>query len=385
MKKLLSLFLLLSCLLGPVSAEDGSRLWLRQSTDAHAQITAPRQSPTLNIAVRELKQAWKGLPVTLVLKKDKQLSSEGFRIRQVNGKLTVTSPSETGLLYAAYHLIRLQEMQNFGKPSETDQEITENPAYDLRILNHWDNLDRSIERGYAGKSLWNWEELPGTLSDRYEAYARANASIGINATVLNNVNASSKILSAEYLEKVKALADIFRPYGIKVYLSINFASPMQLGGLSTADPLDKDVIAWWKQKAKEIYRTIPDFGGFLVKANSEGQPGPCDFNRTHAEGANMLADALKPYKGIVMWRAFVYSPTDADRAKQAYLEFQPLDGQFRDNVIVQIKNGPVDFQPREPYSPLFGRWSNSRLHKNIWASPITLPILPRCGKSSSTL
>lgn len=166
-------------------------------------------------------------------------------------------------------------MQNFGKPSETDQEITENPAYDLRILNHWDNLDRSIERGYAGKSLWNWEELPGTLSDRYEAYARANASIGINATVLNNVNASSKILSAEYLEKVKALADIFRPYGIKVYLSINFASPMQLGGLSTADPLDKDVIAWWKQKAKEIYRTIPDFGGFLVKANSEGQPGPC--------------------------------------------------------------------------------------------------------------
>ena len=354
MKKLLSLFLLLSCLLGPVSAEDGSRLWLRQSTDAHAQITTPRQSPTLNIAVRELKQAWKGLPVTLVLKKDKQLSSEGFRIRQVNGKLIVTSPSETGLLYAAYHLIRLQEMQNFGKPSETDQEITENPAYDLRILNHWDNLDRSIERGYAGKSLWNWEELPGTLSDRYEAYARANASIGINATVLNNVNASSKILSAEYLEKVKALADIFRPYGIKVYLSINFASPMQLGGLSTADPLDKDVIAWWKQKAKEIYRTIPDFGGFLVKANSEGQPGPCDFNRTHAEGANMLADALKPYKGIVMWRAFVYSPTDADRAKQAYLEFQPLDGQFRDNVIVQIKNGPVDFQPREPYSPLFG-------------------------------
>lgn len=340
MKKLLSLFLLLSCLLGPVSAEDGSRLWLRQSTDAHAQITVPRQSPTLNIAVRELKQAWKGLPVTLVLKKDKQLSSEGFRIRQVNGKLTVTSPSETGLLYAAYHLIRLQEMQNFGKPSETDQEITENPAYDLRILNHWDNLDRSIERGYAGKSLWNWEELPGTLSDRYEAYARANASIGINATVLNNVNASSKILSAEYLEKVKALADIFRPYGIKVYLSINFASPMQLGGLSTADPLDKDVIAWWKQKAKEIYRTIPDFGGFLVKANSEGQPGPCDFNRTHAEGANMLADALKPYKGIVMWRAFVYSPTDADRAKQAYLEFQPLDGQFRDNVIV---HGPAQF------------------------------------------
>jgi hypothetical protein len=215
-------------------------------------------------------------------------------------------------------------------------------------------MDRTIERGYAGQSLWNWKELPNTLSDRYKAYARANASIGINGTVLNNVNADPKILSAEYLQKVKALADIFRPYGLRVYLSVNFASPMTLDSLNTADPLNKEVIRWWKSKIKEIYRIIPDFGGFLVKANSEGQPGPCDFGRTHAEGANMLADALRPYKGIVMWRAFVYSPSDADRAKQAYLEFKPLDGQFRDNVIVQIKNGPIDFQPREPYSPLFG-------------------------------
>lgn len=231
--------------------------------------------------------------------------------------------------------------------------VTENPFYSLRILNHWDNLDGTIERGYAGQSLWQWDELPSTLSPRYEMYARANASIGINGTVLNNVNASPQMLSAPYLQKVKALADAFRPYGIQVYLSVNFASPMVLDGLATADPLNKEVIRWWKNKTKEIYKLIPDFGGFLVKANSEGQPGPCDFGRTHAEGANMLADALKPYKGIVMWRAFVYSPNDADRAKQAYQEFVPLDGQFRSNVIIQTKNGPVDFQPREPYSPLF--------------------------------
>ena len=222
-------------------------------------------------------------------------------------------------------------------------------------------MDRTVERGYAGQSLWNWEELPNTLSDRYKEYARANASIGINGTVLNNVNASPQILSTEYLQKVKALADIFRPYGLRVYLSVNFASPMALDSLSTADPLDKKVIRWWKNKVKEIYRIIPDFGGFLVKANSEGQPGPCDFGRTHAEGANMLADALKPYKGIVMWRAFVYSPSDADRAKQAYLEFEPLDGQFRNNVIVQVKNGPIDFQPREPYSPLFSAMQHTPL------------------------
>ncbi|MCG4758098.1 MULTISPECIES: alpha-glucuronidase [Bacteroides] len=338
-------------------AEDGSHLWLRLPANAHAEISAPRQSPTLNIAVEELQQAWKGAPVRLVIQKDKQLQPEGFRIRHEDNKITLTSPTETGLLYAAYHLLRMQETgQNV-----VEAQTTENPAYNLRILNHWDNMDRTVERGYAGQSLWNWEELPNTLSDRYKEYARANASIGINGTVLNNVNASPKILSAEYLQKVKALADIFRPYGLRVYLSVNFASPMALDSLSTADPLDKEVIRWWKNKVKEIYRIIPDFGGFLVKANSEGQPGPCDFGRTHAEGANMLADALRPYKGIVMWRAFVYSPSDADRAKQAYLEFEPLDGQFRNNVIVQVKNGPIDFQPREPYSPLFGAMQHTPL------------------------
>ena len=328
-------------------AEDGSRLWLRQPSDHSAQVVAPYQSATLDIAVSELQQTWTGEPVILTLKKDKQLKPDGFRIHREDGKVTVISPTEVGLLYASYHLLRLQAC------ADAPAEVKENPAYRLRILNHWDNLDRTVERGYAGQSLWNWEQLPNILSDRYKDYARANASIGINGTVLNNVNASPQILTTEYLQKVKALADIFRPYGLHVYLSVNFASPLVLDNLPTADPLNKEVRRWWKNKAQEIYRLIPDFGGFLVKANSEGQPGPCDFGRTHADGANMLADALKPYKGIVMWRAFVYSPSDADRAKQAYLEFKPLDGQFRDNVIIQIKNGPVDFQPREPYSPLF--------------------------------
>lgn len=355
--RIFSLFYIAIVFVTQMAAEDGSHLWLRLPVNAHAEISAPRQSPTLNIAVEELQQAWKGAPVRLVIQKDKQLQAEGFRIRHEDNKITLTSPTETGLLYAAYHLLRMQETgQNV-----VEAQTTENPAYNLRILNHWDNMDRTVERGYAGQSLWNWEELPNTLSDRYKEYARANASIGINGTVLNNVNASPKILSAEYLQKVKALADIFRPYGLRVYLSVNFASPMALDSLSTADPLDKEVIRWWKNKVKEIYRIIPDFGGFLVKANSEGQPGPCDFGRTHAEGANMLADALKPYKGIVMWRAFVYSPSDADRAKQAYLEFEPLDGQFRNNVIVQVKNGPIDFQPREPYSPLFGTMQHTPL------------------------
>lgn len=355
--RIFSLFYIAIVFVTQMAAEDGSHLWLRLPVNAHAEISAPRQSPTLNIAVEELQQAWKGAPVRLVIQKDKQLQPEGFRIRHEDNKITLTSPTETGLLYAAYHLLRMQETgQNV-----VEAQTTENPAYNLRILNHWDNMDRTVERGYAGQSLWNWEELPNTLSDRYKEYARANASIGINGTVLNNVNASPKILSAEYLQKVKALADIFRPYGLRVYLSVNFASPMALDSLSTADPLDKEVIRWWKNKVKEIYRIIPDFGGFLVKANSEGQPGPCDFGRTHAEGANMLADALKPYKGIVMWRAFVYSPSDADRAKQAYLEFEPLDGQFRNNVIVQVKNGPIDFQPREPYSPLFGAMQHTPL------------------------
>ncbi|MDR1623993.1 MAG: alpha-glucuronidase [Tannerellaceae bacterium] len=307
-------------------------------------------TPVLTLAYKELQEGWNGPPVTLALKKDRQLKEDGFTIHSGQGRVAISSPGEIGLLYGVYHLLRLQSTG-----ADTDSlQVKENPLYDLRILNHWDNPDGTVERGYAGRSLWNWEELPSVLSERYSEYARINASVGINGTVLNNVNASSATLATEHLEKIKALAGIFRPYGIRVYLSVNFASPIQLGGLSTADPLDKEVVNWWRQKVKEIYRLIPDFGGFLVKANSEGQPGPCDFGRTHADGANMLADALEPYKGIVMWRAFVYNPTDTDRAKQAYQEFQPLDGQFRHNVIIQIKNGPVDFQPREPYSPLFG-------------------------------
>jgi len=329
--------------------EDGSRLWLpviRPVEGAEVEITYKgKVSPT--IAIAELKNAWKGDPV--LLEKKKTGRGDGFAITSSEHQVRILSSTETGLLYGAYSLLRMQAAGQLTVPLS----VTEQPAYDLRILNHWDNPDGTVERGYAGRSLWNWEELPGTLSPRYEAYARANASVGINGTVLNNVNASPQVLTTGSLEKVKALADVFRPYGIKVYLSVNFASPIRLGKLDTADPLDKEVIGWWKQKVKEIYAMIPDFGGFLVKANSEGQPGPCDFGRTHAEGANMLADALKPYGGIVMWRAFVYSPTDSDRAKQAYLEFMPLDGQFRENVIVQIKNGPIDFQPREPYSPLF--------------------------------
>ncbi|WP_373846136.1 alpha-glucuronidase, partial [Bacteroides heparinolyticus] len=340
-----------------MAAENGSRLWLRQSGGAGAsvEVLSRHASATLNIAAEELRQSWRGNPVILAIEKDKALAADGFKIVCSEGKIRVISPTGTGLLYAAYHLLRLQES------GQAIASTTENPAYTLRILNHWDNTDRTVERGYAGESLWDWEKLPHTLSESYKDYARANASIGINGTVLNNVNASPEILSAEYLNKVKALADVFRPYGIRVYLSVNFASPMVLDSLPTADPLDKRVIRWWKKKAGEIYGLIPDFGGFLVKANSEGQPGPCDFGRTHADGANMLADALKPHKGIVMWRAFVYSPSDADRAKQAYLEFKPLDGNFRSNVIVQVKNGPVDFQPREPYSPLFGAMRHTPL------------------------
>ncbi len=354
-------FYLLICIalffINQMAAENGSRLWLRQSGRAGAsvEVLSRHASATLNIAAEELRQSWRGNPVILAIEKDKALAADGFKIVCSEGKIRVISPTGTGLLYAAYHLLRLQES------GQAIASTTENPAYTLRILNHWDNTDRTVERGYAGESLWDWEKLPHTLSESYKDYARANASIGINGTVLNNVNASPEILSAEYLNKVKALADVFRPYGIRVYLSVNFASPMVLDSLPTADPLDKRVIRWWKKKAGEIYGLIPDFGGFLVKANSEGQPGPCDFGRTHADGANMLADALKPHKGVVMWRAFVYSPSDADRAKQAYLEFKPLDGNFRSNVIVQVKNGPVDFQPREPYSPLFGAMRHTPL------------------------
>ena len=332
---------------------DGAKLWLPEKSigvsASSPKITCKSKSETAAVARQELSDAWTGNDVELVIKRDKTLGNEGYRIENSGNKVKITANNDRGLLYGAYHLLRLQ---GCGQPiAEVIEEI---PAYNVRVLNHWDNLNGTVERGYAGHSLWNWEQLPDSVSPRYKEYARANASIGINGTVLNNVNASSKILGSDYLAKVAKIADIMRPYGIKVYLSANFAAPMQLGGLETADPLDASVIKWWNDKANEIYKLIPDFGGFLVKANSEGQPGPCDFDRTHAEGANMLARALKSHGGIVMWRAFVYSPADADRAKQAYLEFQPLDGKFDDNVIIQIKNGPVDFQPREPYSPLFG-------------------------------
>lgn len=341
-------------------AEDGSRLWLRQTPVNQASVCCLVTSPTLTVAREELAALWKGGEVDLQLCADEthhRLGKEGYTIRTSEGKTVLGAATEQGLLYATYHLLRLQAEG----ADCTRLDIQEKPAFDIRVLNHWDNLDGTVERGYAGRSLWKWEELTDTVSARYREYARANASVGINGTVLNNVNASPEILSAGYLQKVRKLADVFRPYGIKVYLSVNFASPMTLGGLSTADPLNEEVARWWKEKVQEIYGLIPDFGGFLVKANSEGQPGPCDYGRTHAEGANMLAEALKPYGGIVMWRAFVYSPSDADRAKQAYLEFQPLDGRFRDNVMVQVKNGPIDFQPREPYSPLFGAMPHTPL------------------------
>ena len=329
--------------------EDGSRLWLRGENACGADVSfGGKMTPAIETAITELRDGWHDVEsVRLELRKG--FGKEAFRIRSGKGGIVITASGDTGLLYGAYHLLR---MQNTGADM-SDIDVLEEPVFGLRILDHWDNPDGSIERGYAGHSLWRWDELPAVLSPRYREYARANASVGINGTVLNNVNASPSVLAKENLIKAKALADVFRPYGVKVYISVNFASPMVIGGLSTADPLDKGVAGWWKKKADEIYALIPDFGGFLVKANSEGQPGPCDYGRTHAEGANMLAGALAPHGGIVMWRAFVYSASDSDRAKQAALEFQPLDGKFASNVILQIKNGPIDFQPREPYSPLF--------------------------------
>jgi len=337
-----------------ISAEDGSKLWLRNDTSNHASVTCNNKSQTATIAVDELQKAWKGVPITLTIREDCSKGEEGFCISSNNKDITLSAKSPIGLLYGAFDLLRRQATNE----NLNNIDISETPFYSLRILDHWDNLDGSIERGYAGKSLWKWKDLPSNISDRYKEYARANASIGINATVLNNVNASPKMLSSKNLERIKVLADIFRPYGIRVFLSINFASSKVIGHTKTADPLNPDVIAWWNEKAKEVYSLIPDFGGFLVKANSEGQPGPGDYNRSHADGANMLADAIKPYGGIIMWRAFVYGNHDGDRVKQAVEEFKPLDGQFRDNVIIQIKNGPLDFQPREPYNPLF-----DNLHK----------------------
>ena len=339
MRTLISIFLLLMTGWSATATygEDGSRLWLRLDTVSTSMITGVKGT-----AMTELQTYWQGGPV--VLKRQKGIAKDGYAIKSQDGKTVITAASDAGLLYGAYHLLRLQQT---GKDCAS-LNISEVPAYDLRILNHWDNPDGTVERGFAGHSIFVNPEPA-----RMKMYGRANASIGINGTVLNNVNAKPEALSTESLQKAKIIADQLRPYGIRVYLSINFASPIKVGGLKTADPLDADVIRWWKNKVNEIYQLIPDFGGFLVKANSEGEPGPQDFGRTHADGANMLAGVLKPHHGIVMWRAFVYKPQSSDRANQAYEEFMPLDGQFADNVIIQIKNGPVDFQPREPYSPLF--------------------------------
>lgn len=281
--------------------------------------------------------------------------NEGFVIvtTKSNGKniIAIAANNDVGVMYGIFHFLRLLQTQQSIKALN----IASAPKIKLRVLNHWDNLNRHVERGYAGASIWDWHKLPGYIDQRYIDYARANASIGINGTVLTNVNANALVLTKQYLEKVAALAKVFRPYGIKVYLTARFSAPIEIGKLKTADPLDPQVQQWWKDKVNEIYTYVPDFGGFLVKANSEGQPGPQNYNRNHADGANTLADAVAPHGGIVMWRAFVYSnETPEDRFKQAYNEFKPLDGKFKKNVLIQVKNGPIDFQPREPFSPLFG-------------------------------
>ncbi|WP_337500356.1 alpha-glucuronidase [Segatella sp.] len=378
-KYLILLFTVLTSL--HVSAQsDGSQLWLgKQYANSCQVISQLPDDATAKIAKQELENNWRGKNVELKIDKSLNLG-EGYNIYarpaqqgdNIQYEATITASNPIGLLYGAYELIRLQNTDAYNTGSGNQQHFskaideTEKPQVGLRILNHWDNLDGSIERGYAGKSIFKWEEIKlgkngkgGSISkslhDRLITYARANASLGINGSVLNNVNASPKMMTAEYINKVKIIANILRPYGIRVYLSINFASPMALGYTKTADPLDKKVQQWWKKKAKEIYATIPDFGGFLVKANSEGQPGPGDYHRTHADGANMLADAVKPYGGIIMWRSFVYGANHKgeDRVKQAVSEFKGMDGKFRDNVILQSKNGPLDFQPREPYAPIF--------------------------------
>lgn len=378
-KYLILLFTVLTSL--HVSAQsDGSQLWLgKQYANSCQVISQLPDDATAKIAKQELENNWRGKNVELKIDKSLDLG-EGYNIYarpaqqgdNIQYEATITASNPIGLLYGAYELIRLQNTDAYNTGSGNQQNFckaideTEKPQVGLRVLNHWDNLDGSIERGYAGKSIFKWEEIKlgkngkgGSISkslhDRLITYARANASLGINGSVLNNVNASPKMMTAEYINKVKIIANILRPYGIRVYLSINFASPMALGYTKTADPLDKKVQQWWKKKAKEIYATIPDFGGFLVKANSEGQPGPGDYHRTHADGANMLADAVKPYGGIIMWRSFVYGANHKgeDRVKQAVSEFKGMDGKFRDNVILQSKNGPLDFQPREPYAPIF--------------------------------
>lgn len=390
LQRVLAALLALTLGAAPASAEDGYRLWLRHAPRPASafpavavEVAAPSgeaADPTLRLAASEIERAlggWHGTgavdighgpasgrvlvgtaraPAVAALRLPlARVGGEGYVIRSVRiggQPVTVIAANKpVGALYGAFAFIRLVE-----SGGATDRiDVVDAPKVKLRVLNHWDNLDRHVERGYAGQSIWDWWKLPDSRDPRYTDYARANASIGINGTVINNVNAKADSLSAPYLAKAAAIAEVLRPWGIRVYLSARFSAPIELGGLKTADPRDPAVAAWWRAKADEIWRTIPDFGGFLVKANSEGQPGPRDYGASHADGANMLAAAVRPHGGIVMWRAFVYAEIDPeDRAKQAYTEFTQLDGKFADNVLVQVKNGPLDFQPREPFHPLFG-------------------------------
>lgn len=387
---LLAALALMACSAG-ARADDGYNLWLRYApldpvlaadyATQLGEVVAPDQTPTLRAARDELVRGLTGLlgtapriqnessaghvlalgtPQSSALiapfrEELESLGEEGYLLKRTrrDGRdmLLVASRSDIGVLYGTFHLLRLLQTG----VSLDHLDLHESPKVRLRVLDHWDNLDGYVERGYAGRSLWEWQTLPEWRDPRYTDYARANASLGINGTVLNNVNANARSLAPQYLAKAAALADVFRPYGIRVYLSARFSAPIELGGLKTADPLDPAVQRWWRDKADEIYQRIPDFGGFLVKANSEGQPGPQDYGRSHADGANLLADALAPHGGVVMWRAFVYAhDVPADRATQAYAEFARLDGAFRSNVVLQVKNGPIDFQPREPFHPLFG-------------------------------
>ncbi len=363
-------------------ADDGSRLWLKydlikdvKQREDYAKstkfIVTNSQNSTILKASEELQMGLQGLVGTNILvinsiqnkvggiilevsntqNLTQNLSDGGFAIFTQKGNIIISSKSEVGVLYGAYEFLRkIQTGQSLSNIS-----IVSSPKIKIRMLNHWDNANGTVERGYAGSSIWKWNELPFRIDPHYIAYARANASIGINATSINNVNASSRFLTAEYLEKIKAVADVLRPYGIKVFISVNFRSPRTLGGLKTSDPLDPEVRKWWNEKTKEIHQYIPDFGGYLVKANSEGEPGPQDYGRTHADGANMLAEAMHPFEGIVIWRAFVYNADpNGDRFKEGYEQFKPLDGKFDPKVIVQVKNGPIDFMPREPFHPMFG-------------------------------
>jgi len=401
-KSILITALLISFLLSHTNlySEDGYRLWLRYDKITNKNLLklyssqikyffVDNNSPTLTAIKEELQKGLTGLlskkiPFSSTIKngiviaanytksellkelnlsKDiDKISGDGFLIQSLKYKnknlIVITSKSDVGVLYGAFEFLRLLQTH---KPI-INLKIISSPKIKLRILNHWDNLNRTVERGYAGFSIWDWHKLPDYIDPRYKDYARANASIGINGTVLTNVNANAWVLTHDYLLKVAALANVFCPYGIKVYLTARFSAPIEIGNLKTADPLNEEVKQWWKDKVKEIYNLIPDFGGFLVKANSEGQPGPQNYGRTHADGANMLAEALEPFGGIVMWRAFVYDNNNPeDRAKQAYNEFKPLDGKFKKNVLIQVKNGPIDFQPREPFHPLFGAMPNTPL------------------------